>query len=387
MKRTYEEINEKIKKGTAVVYTAEEILAVADQEGVDKTLATVDVVTTATFGPMCSSGAFLSLGHSDPPIRMEKTWINDVPAYSGIAAVDAYRGATEISETAGGKYGGAHVIYDLIAGKELNLRALAKGTDCYPAQDLAATISLASINEAFLFNPRNCYQNYGAVTNTSAKTLHTYMGTLHSNMKNISYCTSGELSPLHNDPFYRTIGIGTRIFLCGAQGYISWQGTQSNLTRERNEKGVPVGPATTMAVIGDLKAMDTRYIKPVVIEGYGVSLGIGIGIPIPILDREMLEQVLIRNRDIETSIIDYGVARRDRQVIAKVNYEQLQTGSVEIDGKTLRTSTLSSLYKSRKIAAKLKDEIRTGSFYLQEPVERFAREGKPLNVLKTDFIK
>lgn len=387
MKRTYEEINEKIKKGTAVVYTAEEILAVADQEGVDKTLATVDVVTTATFGPMCSSGAFLSLGHSDPPIRMEKTWINDVPAYSGIAAVDAYIGATEISETAGGKYGGAHVIYDLIAGKELNLRALAKGTDCYPAQDLAATISLASINEAFLFNPRNCYQNYGAVTNTSAKTLHTYMGTLHSNMKNISYCTSGELSPLHNDPFYRTIGIGTRIFLCGAQGYISWQGTQSNLTRERNEKGVPVGPATTMAVIGDLKAMDTRYIKPVVIEGYGVSLGIGIGIPIPILDREMLEQVLIRNRDIETSIIDYGVARRDRPVIAKVNYEQLQTGSVEIDGKTLRTSTLSSLYKSRKIAAKLKDEIRTGSFYLQEPVERFAREGKPLNVLKTDFIK
>lgn len=387
MERTYEEINEKIKNGKAVVYTAEEILAVAEEKGFQKTLETVDVVTTATFGPMCSSGAFLSLGHSDPPIRMERTWINDVPAYSGIAAVDAYIGATEVSETNGSKYGGAHVIYDLIAGKELNLHATAKGTDCYPTETIDAIITLDSINEAFLFNPRNCYQNYGAVTNTSDKTLYTYMGVLHADMKNISYCTSGELSPLHNDPYYRTIGIGTRIFLCGAQGYISWQGTQSNLTRERNEKGIPVGPATTMAVIGDLKAMDTRYIKPVVIEGYGISLGVGIGIPIPVLDKEMLEQLLIRNKNIETNIIDYGVGRRERPVVAKVNYEQLQSGTVEIDGRKLRTSTLSSLYKSRKIAAKLKDEIRTGNFLLQEPIERFAVEGKPLNVLKTTHIK
>ncbi len=387
VQRTYEEINQKIKQGKAVVVTAEEIIAIARVKGVDQTLAEVDVVTTATFGPMCSSGAFLSLGHSDPPIRMEKTKINDVPAYSGIAAVDTYIGATEISESEGSKYGGAHVICDLIAGKELEVIASGKGTDCYPAKEIVAKISLDTINEAFLFNPRNCYQNYGAVANTSDETLYTYMGVLHPNTSNIAYCTSGELSPLHNDPYYRTIGIGTRIFLAGAQGYVAWLGTQSRIAQPSNEHGVPVGPAATLSVIGDMRKMNTKYIKPVVIEGYGVSLAVGIGIPIPILDREMLEQVLITNKDIQTNIMDYGVGRRDRPVLATVNYEELFSGSVNINGKTIRTYTLSSLYKSRKIAAKLRDEIRSGSFFLEAPVEQFHTTGKSLNVLNTSYVK
>jgi uncharacterized protein (DUF39 family) len=64
------------------------------------------------------------------------------------------------------------------------------------------------------------------------------MGTLLPQYGNVTYCTSGELSPLFNDPMFRTIGIGTRIFLGGAQGYVAWEGTQFIRNREVIRDGV-----------------------------------------------------------------------------------------------------------------------------------------------------
>jgi uncharacterized protein (DUF39 family) len=132
MEKSIEEINTKIIDGSARVVTAEEMPDIVAELGEDGALKEVDVVTTGTFGAMCSSGVFFNFGHSDPPIRMEKAWLNDVEAYSGLAAVDAYLGATQESETRGIEYGGAHVLEDLISGKSVELRASSKGTDCYP---------------------------------------------------------------------------------------------------------------------------------------------------------------------------------------------------------------------------------------------------------------
>lgn len=170
--------------------TAEEIIEIVDEKGVEGAFRDVDVVTCGTFSPMCSSGAFLNFGHSDPPIRMSRVWLNDVPACAGLAAVDAYIGATELSETAGMEYGGAHVIEDLIAGRKVRLKATSYGTDCYPRRALEAWITKDSINEAYMFNPRNCYQNYGAATNSSDRTIYTYMGTLLPHFGNVNYCTA-----------------------------------------------------------------------------------------------------------------------------------------------------------------------------------------------------
>ena len=252
MPKTIDEINQKIKNGEAVVLTAEEVKEMAASSGIKEVVKKVDVITTATFGPMCSSGAFINFGHTKPGIRIAKAWLNDVPAYAGLAAVDVYIGATEISET-NPCYGGAHVIEDFIKGNNIRLRAIGTGTDCYPCKRLETYINKKDINECFLFNPRNAYQNYNAATNSSKKTLYTYMGILLPNYGNATYSTTGELSPLLNDPGLRTIGIGTRIFLGGTQGYVAWNGTQYNTTNPRNRKGIPIGPSATLALIGDLK--------------------------------------------------------------------------------------------------------------------------------------
>ncbi|GAG52318.1 unnamed protein product, partial [marine sediment metagenome] len=124
IKRTYKEINTKIRNGKAVIVTAEEIIPIVEEKGIERAAEEIDVVTTGTFGPMCSSGAIINFGHSDPPIRMQKVWLNDVEVYAGLAAVDVYLGATQLSENQGMEYGGAHVIEDLILGKKIKLKAI-----------------------------------------------------------------------------------------------------------------------------------------------------------------------------------------------------------------------------------------------------------------------
>lgn len=366
--KSFDEINQKIKEKKAVVVTADEIKRIVEEKGSKQAAREVDVVTTATFGPMCSTGAFLSFGHSDPPIKMSKVWLNDVPAYAGLAAVDAFIGATELSETRGFEYGGAHVIEDLVAGKKVKLRATSYGTDCYPLREINTYITKDSINQAFMFNPRNCYQNYSAATNSSDRTLYTYMGTLLPLFGNVNYSTTGELSPLLNDPLYRTIGVGSRIFLGGAQGYVAWQGTQHNPSQVRGENSVPVGPAGTLALIGDLKEMDTRFIRAAVFEKYGVTMFVGAGIPIPILDEDMARFVAVRNKDIHTNVYDYSVPSRSRPVLARVSYEELRSGTVSLNGRKVSTAPLSSLKVAREIAIALRDQISRGEFLLQQPV-------------------
>ncbi|HLB24807.1 MAG TPA: homocysteine biosynthesis protein [Nitrospirota bacterium] len=381
--KTYEEINEKIRSGRAVVLTAEEVVALGREKGVKHVAETVDVVTTGTFGPMCSSGAFLNFGHSDPPIKMSKVWLNDVPVFAGLAAVDAYVGATELSETVGFDYGGAHVIEDLIAGKPVTLRAVAYGTDCYPRREIETEITLESINQAFLFNPRNAYQNYNIAVNTAERTLNTYMGILLPNLGNATYSTSGELSPLLNDPLYRTIGVGTRIFLGGAEGYVAWEGTQHNPKQQRGENGMPLAPAGTLSLIGDMKKMSTRYVRGSYYYKYGISLFVGVGIPIPVLDEEMARFVCTGNDEIFATAIDYSVESRAKPNFGRFSYKELRSGSITVNGKKVPTAPLSSLKRAREIAGVLKGWVEGGGFTVTAPVRPLPADHgfKPLNIV------
>lgn len=374
MAKTYEEINEKIASKKAVVMTAEEVIDLVRKKGAEKAAEEVDVVTTGTFGAMCSSGAFLNFGHSDPPIRMTNIRLNGVEAYGGLAAVDTYIGATAMIDPPGTGYGGGHVIEDLIAGKDVHLQASGPGTDCYVRKNIDTYINLDDINEAYIYNPRNCYQNYGIATNTSDKTIYTYMGKLMSKMKNATYSSAGALSPLLNDPHMDTIGIGTRIFLGGGEGYVSWQGTQFK-TNVEEVNGVPVGGCRTIAVCGDMKQMDAKYVRGLDIHGYGMSLAIGLGVPIPILNADVMKRCAISDEEIYAEMFDYSLPS-GRTCMQRYNYAELRSGSIEYQGRKIRTSSLSSLYGARKVANQLKDWIEHGEFLLNKPSMMLPKESK-----------
>jgi L-aspartate semialdehyde sulfurtransferase len=367
MSKSYEEINAKIKAGKAVVLTAEEVSRMASEMEPKEIASKVDVVTTATFGAMCSSGCFINFGHTEPPMRMEAISLDGVPIFGGVAAVDAYIGATEVSPD-DPAFGGAHLIESLIRGKSLKLKARAKGTDCYPRKEIESWIDKDSVNEIIMFNPRNAYQNYPCATNSTARLLYTYMGNLLPKFGNANYSTSGELSPLLNDPWLRTIGIGTPIFLGGARGFVAWNGTQFNTEKARNERDIPTSNAATLSVTGNAKEMSAEFVRAAYYEKYGTTLYVGIGIPIPVLDEDLAFRVSVRNRDIVTKVCDYGLPAHP--AIAEANYEQLRSGYIEINGKKVRTAPLSSLAKARRIAEILKAQVASGDFPLAAPVQR-----------------
>lgn len=378
VKKNYEEINERIRRGEAVVVTAEEVIDIVAEKGYSQAAKEIDVVTTGTFGPMCSSGAFINFGHSNPRIKMKKVWLNGVEAYTGIAAVDAYIGAGQLPENDPENkvfpgrftYGGGHVIHDLVAGREIRLEAVGYGTDCYPNKKVEATITLADVNDAFLFNPRNAYQNYNCAINLGERVIYTYMGILKPRVGNASYSSAGQLSPLLNDPYFRTIGIGTRIFLGGGVGYVAWNGTQHHPNVERGINGVPLSGAGTLSLIGDLKQMDPNWLVGLSFIGYGATMAVGIGIPIPILDEEMLRFTAVKDEDIFCPIVDYneGYPYCKPMDLGRVSYKELKSGKIVFNGKEVVTTPQSSYPRARQIAQILKDWIKKGKFELTQPV-------------------
>jgi L-aspartate semialdehyde sulfurtransferase len=394
MQRTIAEINAKIREGKAVVVTAEEMTRIGREKGSAAAAREVDVVTTGTFGMMCSSGAFLNFGHARPRIRMQHVLLNGVPAYGGLAAVDAYLGATELRSDDPGnqpfpgefRYGGGHVIEELVAGKRVRLEATSYGTDCYPSKQIASWVALKDLNQAYIFNPRNCYQNYNVAANTSRQVKYTYMGILKPRLGNVSYSGAGELSPLMNDPFLRTIGIGTRVLLGGGVGYVAWEGTQHDPTVARNERGIPTGGAATLALIGDMRGMRREFVRGVSMLGYGVSLAIGVAVPIPILDEDMAFRTSVADADIVSPIVDYAESYPARKpgVLGHANFADLKRGRIVLDGREVPASPMSSLVLARRIAEVLKTRIVDGDFTLTEPVAPLPGpdDGRPFQPLE-----
>ncbi len=381
MAKTIGEINERIRKGEAVVVTAEEMVSVVEEKGVSEAAREVDVVTTGTFGPMCSSGAYFNTGHTAPKIKLGggRVFLNDVPAYTGLAAVDLYLGCTAIPDDdprnrdhpGDFRYGGGHVIEELVSGKEVKIEAESYGTDCYPRRRLEGYFDLSSINEAVLFNPRNAYQNYAVAVNTSSRTIYTYMGILKPDMGNANFCSAGQLSPLLNDPMYLTVGIGSKVFLGGGVGYVAWHGTQHNPSAPRGDNGIPQAPAGTLSLIGDLKGMNGRWLRGTSYLGYGTTMTVGVGIPIPVLNEEVCRCTAVKDRDIYAPVIEYShdFPQATGKILGKVSYADLKNGRITVEGREVPSAPLSSYPRAKEIAGILKDWIEQKQFYLTEPVK------------------
>lgn len=383
--RTLAEINQKIQRGTAIVRTAEEVKAQVAEMGVTETAKVVDVITTGTFEPMEASGAILNLGQTDPPIKIRQCWIDGVPAYAGFGAVDLYLGASQLVEYPSGgepldsddrespdvrqrQRGGGHVIEDLIAGKSVNLRAIGQVTDCYPRSSFETTITRDTVNQFYLFNPRNLYQNFIVGVNGGDRPLYTYLGALQPRLGNAVFSNPGAISPLLNDPDLQLIGIGSRIFLGGGVGYVAWEGTQHFPLQKRLPNRTPIGPASTLALIGDAKQMDAKWVRGCYFRGYGASLMLGVGIPLPVLSEEVITHCAVRDKDLVAPIVDFSIPRRVRPTFGLVSYAQLKSGRLTIDGKPVRVAPLASVYLSRQVALELKHWIEAGAFTLTEAV-------------------
>ena len=370
--KSIDEINKKIKEKKAMILTASQAKQFAEEEGIKSLADKCDVVTTATYSPMCSSGVFINTGHTNPHMKMQEVFLDEVQAYGGIACADFYLGATQESSH-DKSYGGAHVIDKLVKGEIISFKADGTSTDCYPKSHFTKDITIDDLNQVYFFNPRNCYQNYNAACNSSERVLKTYMGSLLPNLGSVNFAGAGEISPLMNDPYLQTIGIGTRIFFCGGEGFISWEGTQYNTSVKRDEKThLPISPSATLAITADLRGVKPEFISPLYIKGYGVSLYISIGIPIPIINADMAHAVSVKNKDIITQVHDFATG----ETVGTVTYDQLHKNNIHLSGKNPVSRTMSRIREAYKITELLKKQIEDGTFELTQPVKPLPIYGK-----------
>jgi uncharacterized protein (DUF39 family) len=198
------------------------------------------------------------------------------------------------------------------------------------------------------------------------------MGPLRPNLGNVNFATSGELSPLFNDPYFKTIGLGTKIFLGGGIGYVIGAGTQHNPGPVRNKRGIPMQPSGTLMVKGDLKQMQARFLRGVSIAGYGCSMAVGVGIPIPILNEEIAWYAGVSDEDIQMPVVDYGAdyGQGKSRILKYVTYAELKSGQVEIEGKKVPAVPVTSYALSLEVADLLKKWIESGEFLLTEAQEK-----------------
>ena len=374
--KTIAEINDKILQNRAVVWTVEELKSKVTPDNIPQLAQEIDVITTGTFEPMEASGAVINLGHTDPPMNIKTCWLDGVPAYSGFGAVDLYLGATQMIEDGeeSRERGGGHVIEDLIAGKSIHLKASGIVSDCYPRSSFETTITRDTINQFYLFNPRNLYQNFIVGVNGGDRPLYTYLGPLQPYLGNAVYSNPGAIGPLLNDPDLQLIGIGTKIFMGGGIGYITWEGTQHFPLQKRLENRTPIGPAATLALIGDAKQMNSYWVRGCYFKNYGPSLMLGVGVPLPVLNEDVITHCAVSDQDIVAPVIDFSIPRRVRPTFGLVTYSQLKKGKISIEGKMVRTAPLVSISRSRESAQELKKWIESGTFTLTEPVANLPQD-------------
>jgi uncharacterized protein (DUF39 family) len=79
----------------------------------------------------------------------------------------------------------------------------------------------------------------------------------------------------------------------------------------------------------------------------------------------------VTDADIYAPVIDYSDAfpQLKPDVLAEVTYAELKSGKIKIKGKDVPTASRSSYSKALEIAGILKEWIKSGKFFLTQPVE------------------
>jgi uncharacterized protein (DUF39 family) len=80
---------------------------------------------------------------------------------------------------------------------------------------------------------------------------------------------------------------------------------------------------------------------------------------------------MVRDEEILAQVVDYSESYPQciPGSLGEVNYKQLKSGRITVQGKEIPTSGLSSYLKAREVARTLKEWIEAGKFFVTQPVE------------------
>ena len=315
--KEFSEILERIERGDAVVLTAEEVSRLVEDED-RSSLDEVDVVTTATRAVMSGTYALLSFPVAGPGsfLRAKNVWLNGISAQVGpcpnenLGVLDMVIFGTTHSRDRP-DYGGGHLFRDLVEGKTIQVEVQ---TD--EGGLLQAEAGLEDMPQARMFGSRHAFKNYSAFVNPGSRPVRTIFHARgfepHCQVATFSGC--GQINPLKNDPLLETIGIGTRILLNGAEGYVLGTGTRSSRDRPN------------LSGFADMHHMTAEYMGGFV-TGLGPECICSLAVPVPVISSTILEEIARRDREIALPVNDINT----RTVIGQANYGDVWGEDVDLE--------------------------------------------------------
>lgn len=286
-----DEINEKIKKGEASVFTAHEL----KERILEEDIPDVDVVTTGTCGVMSGTMAVFHFQALEPGTfkKAKNVYLNEVPAFNGpcpnewLSSLDLVVFGTSKS-VYDINYGGGFLFRDLLNNETIEVRIEDENRNFYKTE-----ITLEDMKSAKILGTRMAFKNYTAFTNSSNEIASSIFNAIPMDgpFTSLSFSGCGDLNPLQNDPSLETIFPGNKILLNGSLGMILGTGTRSS-TKKPN-----------LMLTADMHDMNPEYLG-----GFKTASGAEIfntlSVAIPVLNEKIFENLLVLNKDIPIQISD-----------------------------------------------------------------------------------
>ena len=357
------ELRRRQQRGELRVRTAAAYRNLVQERGLARAYAATDVVVAADAGFSDQGSLHLSLGPSDPPIRLRELQLGGVTAL-------ASGGPGELVLPIGG--GGAQVLEALLAGEAVPLAASGEATPLHPRRDLHTNLDLQRIGLARLMLQRAVVEN-GVVACSSASGLcPSPWGPLLGPHHTALYSCGGAGSIGLTMPGLAQLGPGSPLLVAGANGWVLGAGSGHQPGVRRQPSGHASSPGAVAAVAVDLGGLEPRWLRACRFEGHGSALLVAIAAPVQLLDAGSARQAAASPAQLQAPVLDLAIPRRMKPALGTVNYAELASGRISVGGQQLRCAPAHSPRLAAEISDELVARLEQDRFPLQLPTQPLA---------------
>ncbi len=366
--RSEAELLKRQRDGQLRVLVAADFQQLVRQQGLSQAYEQTDVVVAANAEFSDQASLHLSLGATDPPIRLRDPQLDGVAGLAGGAGSDLVLPIAG-ARSDGQRHGGAQVLAALLAGERVELSAGGEVTPLQPRRELNTRISLEQIGLGRLLLHRAIGEN-GLVAVSSAEGLiRSPYGPLLGPWANALYTCGGADSIGLVMPGLSLLGPGSPVLVGGAIGWVIGSGSSHQPRPRRLASGHARSPGAVAAVSVDLQDLDPRWLRAAYFEGHGSALLVAIAAPVPLLNGTIASQAAVSDADLEAPVLDISVPRRIKPSYGGVPYSALKAGHILVDGHLIPAAPAHSPRLAAAMAAELVQRLMEDRFPLRLPLQ------------------
>ncbi|MEI8251406.1 MAG: homocysteine biosynthesis protein [Synechococcus sp. ELA057] len=366
--RSEAELLERQRRGGLRVRTAAAYRELVRAHGLSAAYGDTDVVVAANAEFTDQASLHLSLGPTDPPIRLREPHLDGVAALAGGAGTDLVLPLAGGGRDQAGRRGGAQVLARLLAGESVEFGAGGDMTALQPRRELNLRLDRDQIAQGRLLLHRAISEN-GVVGVSSAEgVVRSPWGPLLGPWGGALYSCGGAGSIGLTMPGLSLLGPGSPVLVAGAIGWVIGSGSAHQPLVRRLPSGHARAPGATAAVVVDWDDLDPRWLHACFFEGHGSALLVGIAAPVPLIDGLTAQQAAADDDALEAPVLDLSIPRRLRPGFGSANYANLKSGRISVQGRVLRAAPAHSPRLAQEIAEELAERLRSDRFPLRLPL-------------------